>query len=51
MKGWNYEKTFVDDISYHEGHWKLYETFGIDPEKGSLVVLGLDQYVSYVMRW
>ncbi|KAL3461616.1 thioredoxin-like protein [Aspergillus heterothallicus] len=45
---WNYENVFVDDLSYHEGHGKLYETFGIDPEKGCLIVLRPDQYVSYV---
>ncbi|KAJ0413345.1 FAD binding domain-containing protein [Aspergillus carlsbadensis] len=48
IDGWDYEKIFVDDVSYHEGHGKLYETFGIDPEKGCLVVLRPDQYVSYV---
>lgn len=48
IEGWDYEKIFVDDISYHEGHGKLYETFGINPEKGCLVVLRPDQYVSYV---
>jgi phenol 2-monooxygenase len=31
---WGYEKIFVDDISYHAGHGKLYEAFGIDPMKG-----------------
>lgn len=48
IDGWDYEKIFVDDLSYHEGHGQLYETFGIDPNKGCLVVLRPDQYVSYV---
>ncbi|BCS26562.1 putative FAD monooxygenase [Aspergillus puulaauensis] len=48
IEGWDYEKIFVDDLSYHEGHGQLYETFGIDPDKGCLVVLRPDQYVSYV---
>ncbi|KAL2825188.1 FAD binding domain-containing protein [Aspergillus cavernicola] len=50
IDGWDYEKIFVDDISYHEGHGRLYETFGINPEEGCLVVLRPDQYVSYVGR-
>ncbi|KAL3474928.1 thioredoxin-like protein [Aspergillus californicus] len=48
IDGWDYEKIFVDDNSYHEGHGKLYESFGINPEKGCLVVLRPDQHVSYV---
>ncbi|KAI9369456.1 FAD binding domain-containing protein [Aspergillus egyptiacus] len=48
IDGWDYERIYVDDMSYHEGHGKLYETFGVDPEKGCVVVLRPDQYVSYI---
>ncbi|KAL4892418.1 FAD binding domain-containing protein [Aspergillus ambiguus] len=48
VDGWDYWKIFVDDQSYHEGHGQLYETFGIDREKGCMVILRPDQYVSYV---
>ncbi|KAM5354669.1 hypothetical protein ACJ41O_001316 [Fusarium nematophilum] len=47
VDGWDYNKIFVDDQSYHEGHGKLYETFGISPE-GCVVIVRPDQYVSYV---
>lgn len=46
--GWDYWKIFVDDESYHEGHGKLYETWGIDPKEGCAVILRPDQYVSFV---
>ncbi|KAL4961141.1 putative FAD monooxygenase [Aspergillus stella-maris] len=48
IEGWDYDKIFVDDVSYHEGHGRLYETWGIDPNKGCLVILRPDQYVSYI---
>ncbi|KAI5458671.1 FAD binding domain-containing protein [Mariannaea sp. PMI_226] len=48
IEGWDYNKIFVDDQSYHEGHGQLYETFGISREEGCLVVLRPDQYISYV---
>ncbi|KAL5356818.1 FAD binding domain-containing protein [Aspergillus floccosus] len=48
LDGWDYWKIFVDDQSYHEGHGQMYETFAIDREKGCMVILRPDQYVSYV---
>ncbi|KAG5804942.1 hypothetical protein H9Q74_010417 [Fusarium xylarioides] len=48
VDGWDYNKIFVDDDSYHEGHGKLYKTFGIKPDEGCVVILRPDQYVSYV---
>lgn len=45
--GWDYNKIFADDASYHEGDGKLYETLGIQPQ-GCIVVVRPDQYVSYV---
>ena len=46
--GWNYWSIYVDDESYHEGHGKAYENYGIDPEKGCAIILRPDQYVSWV---
>jgi phenol 2-monooxygenase len=47
-KGWDYNKIFVDDESYHEGHGEAYKGYGVDPERGCVVVLRPDQYVAYV---
>ncbi|KAF5977247.1 putative phenol 2-monooxygenase [Fusarium bulbicola] len=46
VDGWDYNKIFVDDESYHEGHGELYETFGIKPEEGCVAILRPDQCVS-----
>ncbi|KAH7159553.1 FAD binding domain-containing protein [Dactylonectria estremocensis] len=48
VDGWDYNKIFVDDESYHEGHGQLYQNFGIDREEGCAVVLRPDQYISFV---
>jgi len=48
VEGWDYWKIYVDDESYHEGHGKIYENFGIDTKEGCAVILRPDQYVSYV---
>ncbi|KAK4544859.1 hypothetical protein LTR36_003763 [Oleoguttula mirabilis] len=46
--GWDYNKVFVDDLSYHEGHGQAYDNYGIDPRTGCVVVVRPDQYVSWV---
>ena len=48
IDGWDYNKIFVDDESYHEGHGEAYKNYGIDPAKGAVVIIRPDQYVSYV---
>ncbi|CAG9996290.1 unnamed protein product [Clonostachys byssicola] len=48
VDGWDYEKIFVDDQSYHEGHGEFYKTFNIRHDEGCLVILRPDQYISYV---
>lgn len=45
--GWDYDKIFVDDVSYHEGHGKIYEEFAVSPS-GCIIIVRPDQYVSYV---
>ncbi|KAF8849456.1 phenol hydroxylase [Acephala macrosclerotiorum] len=47
-EGWDYWKIFVDDVSYHEGDGKAYEGYGVDKEKGCLVVVRPDGYVGWV---
>ncbi|KAM0150407.1 hypothetical protein ACHAPG_008835 [Botrytis cinerea] len=46
--GYDYSKVYVDDLSYHEGHGKAYEGFGVDKERGCLVLVRPDQYVSWI---
>lgn len=48
LDGWDYWKIFVDDASYHEGHGKIYENFGVDPAEGCVFVLRPDQHVAYI---
>lgn len=48
-EGWDYWKVFVDDADcYHEKTGEAYEGYGVDREKGCLVVLRPDQYVAWV---
>jgi phenol 2-monooxygenase (NADPH) len=46
--GWDYDKVFVDGMSYHEGHGEAYLNYGIESETGCLIVVRPDQYVAYV---
>ncbi|KAG8405465.1 hypothetical protein J3458_022119 [Metarhizium acridum] len=46
-EGWSYDKIFVDDVSYHEGHGEMYQAFGIAPD-GCVIIVRPDQHVSYV---
>ena len=39
-------KTFVDDQSYNSGHGHCYQHFGIDTEKGAVLIVRPDDYVS-----
>jgi phenol 2-monooxygenase len=47
-EGWDYEAVYVDDVSYHEGDGKAYEGYGVNKERGCVVVCRPDQYVGYV---
>jgi phenol 2-monooxygenase len=47
-RGWDYNKVFVDDASYHEGDGKAYEGYAVDKEKGCVVVVRPDGYVAYM---
>ncbi|EGU72927.1 hypothetical protein FOXB_16565 [Fusarium oxysporum f. sp. conglutinans Fo5176] len=46
--GWDYNKAYVDDESYHEGHGQAYKNYGIDAKRGCLVIIRPDQYVSWI---
>ena len=46
--GWDYNKVFVDDESYHEGFGNAYMNYGVDKERGCLVVVRPDQYVGWI---
>ncbi|KAI0385733.1 putative phenol 2-monooxygenase [Hypomontagnella monticulosa] len=46
--GWDYDKVFVDDVSYHEGFGNAYEKYGVDKERGCVVVARPDQHVGWI---
>ncbi|KAK3319405.1 phenol hydroxylase [Apodospora peruviana] len=46
--GWDYNKVFVDDASYHEGYGDAHKNYGVDRERGCVVVVRPDQYVGWV---
>lgn len=48
VKGWDYEKVFVDDTSYHQGHGEAYQYYGIEQGKGCVVVTRPDQHVAFI---
>lgn len=47
-RGWDYEKVFVDDVSYHDGHGEAYKNYGVDKESGCVVIVRPDQYVGWI---
>ena len=47
-EGWDYNKVFVDDVSYHEGFGDAYKNYGVDKERGCVVIARPDQYVGYI---
>jgi hypothetical protein len=46
--GWEYDAVYVDDESYHEGFGDAYVGYGVDKERGCVVVTRPDQYVGLV---
>lgn len=47
-RGWDYDKVYVDDVSYHEGFGDAYANYGVDKERGCVVAVRPDQYVGWV---
>ncbi|GAB7354301.1 hypothetical protein MBLNU459_g4821t1 [Dothideomycetes sp. NU459] len=46
--GWDYNKVFVDDESYHEGHGHAYEGYGVDKSRGCVVAIRPDNYTGFI---
>ncbi|KAH6668110.1 phenol hydroxylase [Plectosphaerella plurivora] len=46
--GWDYDKVYVDEESYHEGFGDAYGNYGVDRVKGCVVAVRPDQYVGWV---
>ncbi|TRX90632.1 hypothetical protein FHL15_008407 [Xylaria flabelliformis] len=46
--GWDYGKVLVDEESYHNGHGRAYEGYGVDPGEGALVIVRPDGYTGLV---
>ncbi|KAB8078615.1 FAD binding domain-containing protein [Aspergillus leporis] len=42
-------KIYFDDESYNKGHGRIYDHLGISPEKGAIIIVRPDQYVSAVI--
>ena len=47
-KGWDYDKVFVDDISYHEEHGEAYKNYGVNKDRGCVVIARPDQHVGWI---
>ncbi|KAK4232407.1 putative monooxygenase [Podospora fimiseda] len=46
--GWDYNKVFVDDVSYHEGFGDAHTNYGVNKERGCVVAVRPDQYVGWI---
>lgn len=46
--GWDYNKIYVDDESYHEGFGDAYGTYGVNKQRGCVVAVRPDQYVAWI---
>jgi phenol 2-monooxygenase len=46
--GYDYDKVFTDELDYNNVHGKAYVNYRIDKEKGCVVIVRPDQYVSWV---
>ena len=46
----DYHKIFVDDETYHQGHGQAYQKYGLRSDRGTLVVIRPDGYVSLLIE-
>lgn len=46
----DYHKIFVDDETYHQGHGQAYQKYGLPTDRGTLVVIRPDGYVSLLVK-
>lgn len=42
-------KTYVDDEHYNNGHGHAYKTYGVDSQRGAVVIVRPDQYIAKVV--
>ncbi|RDL37136.1 Uncharacterized protein BP5553_04569 [Venustampulla echinocandica] len=48
-EGWDYWRVYADENSAHEGHGRVYDKLELDREKGCVVVVRPDNYISAVI--
>lgn len=46
--GYDYNKVFADDESYHHGHGHAYLGYGVDASRGAVVVVRPDGYTGWI---
>ncbi|KAI4609287.1 hypothetical protein J4E80_008536 [Alternaria sp. BMP 0032] len=46
--GWDYDSVYADDANPFEGFGDAYKGYGVDRERGCVVVVRPDQYVGYI---
>lgn len=46
--GWSYHKVYTDDVSVHEGFGDAYKNYGVDKDRGCVVVVRPDQIVAWI---
>lgn len=46
--GWDYDRIYVDEESYHDGYGDAYVNYGIDRSRGCVVVVRPDQHVAWI---
>ncbi|KAH6668409.1 hypothetical protein B0J14DRAFT_600681 [Halenospora varia] len=42
-------QVYFDDESYNHGHGHAYQKFGVDPERGAIIVVRPDQHISRIL--
>jgi flavin-dependent dehydrogenase len=46
--GWDYDSVYVDDESFRDGYGDAYKGYGVDRERGCVVVTRPDQYIGHI---
>jgi phenol 2-monooxygenase (NADPH) len=46
--GWSYHKVYCDDVSVYGGSGNAYASYGVDKDRGCVVVVRPDQIVAWV---
>ena len=45
--GWDYDRIYADELSYHDGHGNAYGNYGIE-SRGCVIVVRPDQHVAWI---